>query len=98
MCLEVFGLVDAFMGFRLRIALPRWVENANKLWGREMRSPRWLVCEDLRTLLQEDLPLATGRGGISAGLRLTDLVVGFHHHLGALLQGLEVPVGSLVER
>lgn len=38
MSLEVLGLVDAFMGFRLRLAVTRWVENTNKLWRRrEMR-------------------------------------------------------------
>lgn len=48
-------------------------------------------------MTEKNLPLASGRGGIRARVRLPELVVGLDIHLPALLQVTEVVVDRRVE-
>lgn len=48
-------------------------------------------------MTEKDLPLASGRGGIRARVRLPELVVGLDIYLPALLQVTEVVVDRGVE-
>lgn len=53
-----------------------------------------LAFDDLRTVPQEDLPLALRTVGISAILGLTELKIGFDINFGALGERFQVSVGT----